>query len=81
MKKNYDRTIELICPVCGNKTFSYDSENEESDVTCLECNNIFTRKELQEANQENININLAETKKEVLKDVENDIQKMIKNIF
>jgi len=81
MKKNYDRNIELICPVCGNKTFSFDSENEESDITCLECNNIFTRKELQEANQENININIDETKAEVRKDVENEIKKKIKKIF
>jgi len=79
MKQNYDRSIELLCPVCGGKTFSFDNEIEDGDVTCVECKNVFTREEINAANKENIEVNLNEIKKEVLGDIKKDLQSHFKN--
>ena len=79
MKQNYDRSVELICPVCGGKTFSFDNEIDDGDVTCVQCKKIFTRDELNEANQENISVNFEEVKKEVIDDINKDFKNMFKN--
>lgn len=81
MKNDYDKRVELICPICGSKTFKYNNEDDMSDVTCISCNKIFSRDELFESNQENLNINLDELKQELLHDTSNDIKKMLKNTF
>ena len=78
MKNDYDRSIEMICPVCGGKTFHYDNEIENGNVTCIQCKKEFTRDELREANQENISVNLDEIKKEVMDDITADLRKMLK---
>ena len=81
MKSDYSKNVELICPVCGSKTFEYDTEIEDGDVTCISCKKVFTREELFEVNQENMNINLEELKQEVLKDTSDEIHKMFKKTF
>lgn len=79
MKESYDRSVELICPVCGGKTFSFDNEIDDGDVTCVQCKRVFSRDELNDANQENISVNLEEVKKEVVDDIKKDFQKMFIN--
>jgi len=78
MKESYDRSVELICPVCGGKTFSFDNEIDDGDVTCIQCKKVFTRDELNEANQENISVNLEEVKKEVVDDIKEEFKNMFK---
>lgn len=81
MKSDYSRNVEMICPVCGSKTFEYDTEIEDGDVKCISCERVFTRQELFDANQENMNINLEEIQQEVVKDTADEINKMLKKTF
>ena len=81
MKNSYDRNVVLVCPVCGGKTFSYDSEDDNSTVTCTSCNKVFSRDEIIRANQENIDINAKEVRDEIIKDTSEDIKKMFKKHF
>lgn len=81
MKSDYSRNVEMICSECGSKTFEYDTEKEDGNVTCISCQRIFTRQELFDVNQENMNINLEEIKQEALKDERNEIKKMLNKIF
>ena len=78
MKKDYSRKIELFCPLCANKVFSYDDENEDSLIECVDCRRKFTRDEIKQANQENISNNLESVKKEVISDIREDFKKMFK---
>ena len=78
MKDNYSRNVELICPICGGVSFSYDENNLNTIYTCINCKNNFTKDEILEANSENIDINLTEIKDSVIKDIEKDFKKILK---
>ena len=79
MKDDYAINVEMVCPLCGGKTFEYDEL--DSPVKCIGCNKIFTREELFDSNQENMSINMDELKKEVLDDVASDFKNMLKKTF
>jgi uncharacterized Zn finger protein (UPF0148 family) len=79
MKESYDRSVEMICSVCGGKTFSYDNKVEDGEVTCVQCKKVYTRTELSDANQENISVNLEEVKMEVIEDIKKDFKNIFKN--
>jgi len=81
MKDDYGKNVEMICPVCGSRTFEYDKEIEDSPVKCDSCKKEFTRDGLFEANRENLTANMDDLKKEVLKDTESEIKKMFKKSF
>ncbi len=81
MKNDYSRKIEMICPVCGSKTFESDNEIQDDDVTCLCCKKTFTRDELSNANKNNIDQNLSKIKEEVLQDTKKEMQDMLKKAF
>jgi hypothetical protein len=77
MKSNYNRTVELNCPVCHGKDF----DSTEDTATCRNCKRTFTRQQLQDANRSKINASVESVKKEVLNDVKTDFQKMLKKSF
>jgi predicted nucleic acid-binding Zn-ribbon protein len=81
MKADYSRKVEMICPVCGGKTFQYESAVTDSPVTCVICKRTFSRDQLVNANQENVDANLNELGDEVMKDVRKDISDMIQKTF
>lgn len=78
MSNDYNRSIELVCPLCGNKDFSYDETDETSPVTCTQCNTTYTREDLMEQNQELISANFDEVKEEMVKDLKKNIKEIFK---
>ena len=72
--KDLTRNITLFCPICGNDMFynegdQFNGSGDSARLVCSRCNNVFTREEMIEGNEENININLEEVKEEALKEV------------
>lgn len=81
MKKNYDFTVELRCPICGSTDI--DLLEDKSYGKCNKCNKEFPGgyDELVELNQSNIQ-NVIEAKEaEIKKDIEKDIHDMFKKAF
>jgi hypothetical protein len=78
MKKDYSRKIGLFSPLCASEIFSYDDEKEDSLVECLDCKKTFTRDEIREANQENIANNVEAVEKEIMRDIESHLKKILK---
>ena len=75
MDKNYDRSIELLCPTCASSQLS---ENSENDYTCASCNEQFSYEQVKEGNSERISVAVSEIKSEVVGDFQkqlNDIAK------
>jgi transcription initiation factor TFIIIB Brf1 subunit/transcription initiation factor TFIIB len=76
-----NRTVQLVCPVCGCKTFHYDNENPNTSYTCLQCHKVFTKEELQDGNQEILDVNMDELKKQAAVSIQNEIKDMFKKTF
>lgn len=83
--ENLERNIDLLCPVCGNKMFedlnegNEDLSNDESfKYRCANCNRIFTKKELLDANQLLIDESIEEMKDDVIKQIEKELKKAFK---
>jgi hypothetical protein len=64
----YDRSIEMMCPTCGGKTFS-GLEPESPMVTCSSCGLSLARDDLRQANETNIAAALDDVKNEVVADL------------
>ena len=86
--KDLSRKVRLRCPVCGNNQFStVDDDIEElsdapSDtrIQCSDCHAIYTKEELIAENQEIINANIEEVKKEAVKEFEKELKKALKKL-
>jgi len=84
--KNYDRNVKLICPLCGNDSFSnvdYESDdllNAPGSIKekCAYCGSIFTKDELLEANKEQIDATAEEMIQEALGDFEKELKKALR---
>lgn len=77
-KGQYDRTVTLLCPTCGNTEMEHDSDlSDGGTIKCPSCNRVMTKEELIRENGENIEYNVEEIKEEVIKDVE----KMLADAF
>lgn len=78
-----NRSITLLCPTCGNSEM--ESLEGPQDVSNLfKCNNCgleITKDELINSNQENINLHAEEIKVEATKEMQNELNKMLKNAF
>jgi hypothetical protein len=79
MKSNYDRSVSLICSVCGENQFEYDETLDDAPVTCVKCEKVFSRDELIADNDEAIQSELDAVKKEVLADMTKDLKKAFKS--
>ncbi|GLT13879.1 ECs_2282 family putative zinc-binding protein [Vibrio algivorus] len=78
---NLDRQISMLCPTCGCKDFSFDEQDENGLVTCVQCERQLTRADLVTENSELIAENQNEIVKEAKKQVEAEMKKMLKNAF
>lgn len=84
--KDLSRSVSLLCPVCGNDQFSaVDNDFEdlsdapdETRVKCSDCGAIRTKAELIEENQEIINANIEDIKKEAISEIEKELKKAFK---
>lgn len=77
--KKYDRTIRLLCPICGNTEMEHSEESEL--IKCIGCGNEITKDSLIEENGESIDIHVDELKAEISKDVEKQLSDMLKKAF
>ena len=84
--KDLSRKITLICSLCGNDQFEtvdvkYDDMREAPEITrfmCSDCGRIFTKSELIEENDEIINANAEDIKKEAIAEIEKELKKALK---
>lgn len=76
--KNYNRVIDLQCPICGGIDFLIEDENKEVvQATCSSCDKVLSREELMDSNSQNIETHIDEVKEDII----NDITKSFKSIF
>lgn len=79
--KDLSRNVKLYCDVCGNDQFSIINDidcelkeaPDETKMQCSDCGKIFTKAELIELNQEVIEANIEDIKKEAVKEFEKRI--------
>ncbi|MDR1986658.1 MAG: hypothetical protein LBP88_06780 [Treponema sp.] len=76
MESNYNRTMELNCPVCHGKDF----DSTDNMATCRNHRGTFTKQQLY-ANRSKINAVVESTKKESFNDIKTDFQKILKKSF
>ena len=80
MKSNYSKDVILLCPICGGDYFQYDETDNESPVTCNNCKQSYTRLELQEMNQNNINQTVQDLTDEVVDDIAKHLNRKLKKL-
>lgn len=81
-----NRNVRLHCPTCGNDQFSCVDVNfddlsdapDEVKLKCADCNSIFTKGELIEANEDTINANIEDIKNEAMQKIEESLKKIFK---
>ncbi|MBQ5174504.1 hypothetical protein C6378_03745 [Acinetobacter pittii] len=73
--KNNTRSIVLICDTCGEDNFITLSENF---YECNTCKRKYTKEELIELNQENIDVNIREVKAEITDQISKEFKKVFK---
>ncbi len=81
MKKEYDKSITLICTTCGDSNFEYNED--KSWIKCKRCEREYNGgyEELVELNQERIDNQIDSIKDEVKKDLQKDLNNMLKKVF
>lgn len=73
-----NRKVALFCPICGNDQFlsvddDIDNLTDASDdikIKCCDCGSVMTKRELKESNQDIINANIEDVKKEAVIELE-----------
>ena len=84
--KDLSRNVKLYCDVCGNDQFSIINDidcelkeaPDETKMQCSDCGKNFTKAELIELNQEVIEANIEDIKKEAVKEFEKELSKVLK---
>ena len=81
MKKNYNFTIQLRCPVCGSTDIEITADKSLSK--CNKCNKVFHGglDELKELNQAQSQDERDAKKEEIQKDFEKEVHDMFKKAF
>ena len=86
--KDLSRKVSLLCSVCGNDQFStldaeYEDMREAPDNTrfkCSDCGRVVTKRELIDENEEIINANVDDIKKEAIAEFEKELKKALKKL-
>ncbi|MCH5165886.1 MAG: hypothetical protein J1G01_05745 [Clostridiales bacterium] len=79
-----DRTVRLICPVCGSDNFNYlngisfDDMNDSDTVQCAMCKQTFTKEQILEANQDSIDAEIEAMQDEAISQVVKELNKAFK---
>jgi len=75
----YNRTINLLCPVCGNTEMEY---SDDADVVkCVGCGKELTKDELIQENGVSIDAHVDKIKNELTKDIQKEFENILKNAF
>ena len=82
MKKDYSKSIQLRCVVCGSDS-NFEYNEDKSYIKCTKCNREYLGgyDELVELNQSMIAEELEATKAEITADLNKDIHNMFKKAF
>ena len=80
---NVNRSINLVCPLCGNDMFSSNEDDivdnaDDIIYRCAECKSKYSREELLQANSELIENTESEIIDEVLEGFEKQWKKAMK---
>lgn len=81
--EKYNRSVTLLCPTCGGSQFSpLSPDNGESELQiCAACGLEITRDDLIHENSESIDEHLNELKKEVTRDIADELKKQLASAF
>ena len=81
MKNNYEGSVSLVCQSCGSNNITVS--DDKAFAKCNGCQRGYAGgyDELVRLNQSRINAGMEKMKKEIVKDAQNDIEKMMKNAF
>lgn len=79
--EKYNRSIKLHCSTCGSTDFDHDRERDDGPIRCTSCDRVFTRDELIRENGATIDANVAEVKKEVVADVQKQLNETLRKAF
>ena len=82
MKKDYSKSIQLRCVVCGSDS-DFKSNEDKTYIKCTKCNREYLGgyDELVELNKGLIDEEIERTKEEVVNDLQNEIASMLKKSF
>ena len=82
MMKDYSKSIQLRCVVCGSDS-DFESNEDKTYIKCTKCNREYLGgyDELVELNQALIDEEVEATKQEVKEDLEKEIHEMLKKAF
>lgn len=81
--KNLEKSVKLLCPVCGNTMFEDLNENDLLDDECLRykcvnCNRVFTKRELLDENKELMDSAIEEMKDDAIKEIMKELKKSLR---
>lgn len=82
MKKDYSKSIQLCCVVCGSD-LDFECNEDKTYIKCTKCNREYLGgyDELVELNKAFIDEELEHTKEEIMRDVQNELNAMLKKAF
>lgn len=82
MKEDYNRSIKLRCITCGDDS-SFESNEDKTYIKCIRCSREYLGgyDEVVELNQELIDQELEDVKREVVADLKRDFNKSLKDVF
>lgn len=82
MKKNYEMSVTLRCPVCGSAE-DFDYNDDKTYIKCNKCGKEFPHgyEELVELNQSNIQNGIDEMKDELIGDAKKYLHDSLKKAF
>ena len=83
--KDLEKSVKLLCPVCGNKMFEDLNENVDDlsnneflRYRCANCNRIFTKRELLDENKELMDSAIEEMKDDAIKEIMKELKKSLR---
>lgn len=82
MRKDYSKSIQLRCVVCGSDS-NFESNEDKTYIKCTKCNREYFGgyDELVELNKGLIDEEIKRTKEEVTNDLQNEIASMLRKSF
>ena len=86
--KDLNRSVSLICSICGNNQFSalghdggeFAKFSKAPFYKCSDCGRLTSKEQLIEENQEVINANIEVIKKEAVDEIKKELQKSLGKI-